>query len=149
MRLEHLFDGEAWYAEEGAWVYRQPEAAGYAGGEGKLWGERLEGLLRWSNSPHRRADGVWVADMRGFIETGDGARILVEMGGRSLPEEAPGLRRDLVCWLSAQTDDDRYRWLNDLVGVVEARVDPRTTWMTLRAWACMNELPPGDGPGES
>ncbi|MBI4728398.1 MAG: hypothetical protein HY775_02715 [Acidobacteria bacterium] len=88
---------------------------------------RLERLLRWSNRPHRRADCVWVADMRGFIETSDGARILVEMGGRSLPEEAPG-----GCATSCAGSRRR-----------------PTTSMTLRAWACVSELPPGDGPGES
>lgn len=36
MELEHLFDGETWYEDDGLWVYGVVEAVGYASGAGTL-----------------------------------------------------------------------------------------------------------------
>lgn len=146
MRLDHLFDGETWYDDDGVWVYGETEAAGYAAGSGVLTGPALSGQMRFSNLPRRREDGTWLPDIRGFVTTDDGVGVILEAQGISVPEAAPGLDRDVVCSLIFRCSDERYSWLNQVSGVMEARHDPHTARMRIRAYACVNELPASEVP---
>ncbi|MCA1830885.1 MAG: hypothetical protein ABR552_07250 [Actinomycetota bacterium] len=141
MKLDMLFEGEAWYTTEGAWIYPPSEAAGYAEGAGAIAGPAITGELRWSNRARRRSDGIWFVDIRGYITTSDRARILLRMSGRSLPEHEPQQTRDVVLWASLECEDERYAWLGDVAAVVEGRFDPRRGSLRLRVFGCTNELP--------
>ena len=140
MKMEHLFDGELWYVTEGAWAYGEREASGYTEGDGWARGERLSGTIRWSNRPARREDGVWLSDIRGFIQPDDDAPVLIEFRGRTMPERTPGEARDVVCSVTFRSADTRYAWVNDVVAMLEARHDPSTGRMAFRVYSCSNEL---------
>ena len=89
--------------------------------EGRCEG-RVSGPLRGANHPFRRGDGTYCPDFHGAISTEDGATVLFQCGGygRAYP---PGARQ-IVCWLTHVSDDERYRWLNDVVCVGTGEVRP-------------------------
>jgi hypothetical protein len=70
-------------------------------------------------SSRRRA---LVPEVRGVLETDDGATILFEWRGLA-PLTKTGMRR-LVGSVTHTTSDERYWWLNDRVGAVEGEVRP-------------------------
>jgi len=65
-----------------------------------------------------------------------GASIVFELRGRTIFEgDAPG-RQNLVGWFEA--DDERYRWLNDIVCIAEGHIDDEG--MQIRVYAGVHEL---------
>lgn len=142
MQLEPLFEMELDY-EGGFFVmapYGEREGSGYGDGRGRVAGDHLDGSLRWSNHPHRREDGVLVPDAHGVIETDDGARIIFHLTGySSLIEGFPNLRA-IVSPATFETDDDRYRWLNDVIAVGEGVIDFETLRLRLRYYRCAEEV---------
>ncbi|HVL31757.1 MAG TPA: DUF3237 family protein [Solirubrobacteraceae bacterium] len=142
MRLEPIFEMELDYAG-GFFViapYGGTEGAGYGSGEGHVSGERLSGSVRWSNHPRRREDGVLLPDAHGVIETDDGARIVFHLGGYSTVIDGEPAKRSILSPATFATDDDRYRWLNDVVAVGEGIIDFRTLRLRLRYYAVVNEM---------
>jgi hypothetical protein len=89
--------------------------------EGRCEG-RISGSMRGANHPRRRGDGTYCPDFHGVIETADAAAVLFDCGGygRAYPPNA----RQIVCWLTHVTHDERYRWLNDVVCVGTGEVRP-------------------------
>jgi hypothetical protein len=89
--------------------------------EGECRG-RIAGSLQGANHPARRGDGTYCPDFDGVITTVDGAQVLFHVGGygRAYPEGA----RQIVAWLTHVSDDERYRWLNDVVCVGTGEVRP-------------------------
>jgi Protein of unknown function (DUF3237) len=89
--------------------------------EGRCDG-RISGPMRGANHPRRRGDGTFCPDFHGVICTDDGATVLFQFGGygRAYPQGA----RQIVCWLTHVSDDERYRWLNDVVCVGTGEVRP-------------------------
>jgi hypothetical protein len=144
MRLEFLFEIELDY--DGGFVVIAPygghEGSGYGDGKGHVSGDRVTGSVRWSNHPHRREDGVLVPNAHGLIETGDGARILFHLGGYSHVIEGSPKLRGIVSPATFETDDDRYRWLNDVIAVGEGTIDFETLRLSLRYYACIGETQP-------
>src|SRR3954454_1507998 len=123
MRLEPLY--RATFTTPEAWSV---EVAGTEGqlfliAEGRATG-RLSARLRAANYPRRRADGVLLPDFRGVLETDDGATILFAWQGitRTSPEGV----RELVGSVSHLSDDGRYAWLNDVLGVLTGEVRRRS-----------------------
>ena len=84
---------------------------------------RLQGALRAANYPRRRTDGVVMPDFRGVIDTEDGAAVAFSWHGYGTTA-ADGERR-LTGAITHLAGDDRYRWLNEVVGVIGGRVEPR------------------------
>ncbi len=125
MRLEPLY--RARFATKESW---NVEVAGQHGVEGQSFllveggcDGRLRATLRAANFPRRRSDGVLTPDFRGVLETDDGAVVLFAWRGYGTTT-ADGERR-LVGTITHLTDDDRYRWLNEVIGVLGGRVEPR------------------------
>lgn len=142
MKLEPLLEIELGY-EGGFFVmapYGEQEGVGYGDGRGRVSGDRLNGSVRWSNHPHRREDGVLVPDAHGVIETDDGARVLFRLGGYSHPVPGSPKLRSIVSPATFATDDDRYRWLNDVLAVGEGTIDFETLQLRLRYYECRNEV---------
>lgn len=147
MRLTHLCDMELATVERPILVrpYGGEEGHVFFGVEGTLVGERLHGKLRLVNLARRRSDGIMLPDLHGALTTGDGAAILLTMQGLAVP--VPGTTDPLLnqmLHVSFATDDTRYRWLNDLLCVVEGTVSmhggtPRQV-APARMYQCVNEL---------
>lgn len=103
---------------------------------------RLAGLKApwvWSNYPRRRTDGRMLPNVRGLITTRDGASILFEFRGRTIFEgDEPG-RQNLVGWF--ESDNESYRWLNDLVCIAEGGISATGPDMVINVYAGIHELP--------
>ena len=86
--------------------------------EGKLVGERVRGALRLTNLALRRADNVNLPTLRGVLTTDDDAVVWVELDGIATLRESDNARV-FVTACRFRTGDERYRWLNSVVGVLE------------------------------
>jgi hypothetical protein len=99
--------------------------------EGTVEG-KLAGRFYASNFPRRRTDKTAVTDMRGAVETADGAVVLVEYHGYGRAHTpahdkvAGSVRRQWVATASHLSEDARYKWLNDVVCVGTGEVGRRT-----------------------
>lgn len=141
MRLKALLEMELDY-EGGFFVlapYGGMEGAGYGSGGGRVSGDRVRGAVRWSNHPRRREDGVLMPDAHGVIDTDDGARIVFHLGGYSTAVEGSPSTRGIVSPATFATDDDRYRWLNDVLAVGEGSIDFETLRLRLAYFEVVNE----------
>ena len=145
MRLEPICEMEFTYrgnsVYEGPFHYVVPygtqEASLYAEGDAIFRGGRLNGSGRFINHARRRSDGVNLPSVHGIIRTDDGAFILFVMEGRTPPVEA-GKRR-LVSAVFFESDDERYKWLNSAVCVLEAEL--KSSGVTsARVYQCVDEL---------
>ena len=81
---------------------------------------RVAGRFRGANRATLRADGAWLPDLEGVIETEDGATILLRLTGYGRPDAEPEGR--VVAALTHTTDDARYAWLNETVCAVAGEV---------------------------
>jgi hypothetical protein len=107
--------------------------------EGRFDGIRLSGALWLVNTPRHRADGANEPCISGLLLTDDGARMFLEMRGVAVAEADTGKRR-FTTSLQLRCGEARYAWVNDVVGVVEGRLDPLSLRACARAYACTNEL---------
>ena len=145
MRLEYVCDMELTYREEPAYKgkfllvrpYGGEEGTGYGEGDGTLTGPKLQGKARWVNHPHRRSDGAMLPDVHGVIMTHDGAEILFTLQGRTFFEDDTGKQ---LLHTTFEAEDERYRWLNRSVCVLEGLIDAQTMSMRARIYACVHEL---------
>jgi hypothetical protein len=148
MRLAHLCDIELTFEADPVMVrpYGGEEGTAFGQGGGSVSGERVRGSVRWVNHPHRRSDGAMLPDLHGAITTDDGATILfVQQGRTSWVETTSGRAGNQVLWVLFETDDARYRWLNDALCVQEGKVHPqigqgRGHLGQARIYVCVNEL---------
>jgi hypothetical protein len=123
--------------EDGDWF-------GYVRGDGRVGGDRVSGDLQWTNHPHRRADGTWLPDVQGVITTDDGAAILFSFVGynRGVTDPFEYERRAGLAALTLLSNDERYRWVNDVFAILEADIRPEAgpeRWR-IRAFECVNEI---------
>lgn len=91
--------------------------------EGRCEG-RISGTFKGANYPQTRTDGTFVPDMSGAITTDDGAVILAKITGYG--RAYPVGRRQIVGAQHHLSDDERYRWLNDVVCVSVGEVRTHT-----------------------
>ena len=126
MRPEPLY--RATFTTPEAW---SAELAGPAGTEGQsfLIAEgrcegRLPGRLRGANYPRRRTGNALLPDFRGILQTAGGAAVLFAWHGYA----RPAARVECASSLAAlpMSDDERYRWLNDVVCTLTGEVRPRS-----------------------
>jgi hypothetical protein len=143
VRLEHLCDLELAYRTKFTLVkpYGGEQGAGYGEVEGTIRGQKLRGSFRGVNHPRRRSDGAMLPDVHGIIQTEDGATVLFSLEGRTVWVDAPGGRqgRQLLRVLF-EAEDERYRWLNNTLCVLEGKIDPQTLLMEGRIYSCISEL---------
>jgi hypothetical protein len=116
-------------------LYGSEEGIAYGEGHGTATG-RIEGTVAWSNYP-RRTDGHMLPNVRGLIITQDGASIF-EFRGRTIFEgDEPGWQ-NLVGWF--ESDDESYRWLNDLVCIAEGGISATAADMVINVYAGIHEM---------
>jgi hypothetical protein len=120
MRLEHLYRirfiyPQGWEVElEGGWQQHFYLADGSCEGG-------INGRFRGANFPLRRtAEGPFCPDIRGAIETDDGATVLFDCHGYG--RAYPAGKRQIVGSVVHVSDDPRYRRLNDVVCVCVGEV---------------------------
>jgi hypothetical protein len=87
--------------------------------EGRCEG-RVSGRFRGANRARQLADGTWLPDFEGAVETEDGATILLRLTGRGRPDAEPVGR--VVAAVTHTAADPRYAWLNETVGAVAGEV---------------------------
>jgi hypothetical protein len=138
--LVHLFDAPVRLTSESpeeAVVPADGREGVYLGsGDGIATGEVLRGTLRWSfysgNCLYpriRRGEAVpeslnlCTLNPGGFIESDDGARIAFDGKGYGLrsPE-----RYRVSMTMAFRTDDDRYAWLNCVLGLMDGDFDEKS-----------------------
>jgi hypothetical protein len=122
VRLEHLYRCSFTYPRDWSVALERDggrEAEHFFLAEGRCEG-RITGELTGANHPHQRADGTFVPDFHGAIDTDDGAVILFTFRGYG--RVYPVGRRQIVGAVVHVSDDDRYRWLNDSVAVSTGEV---------------------------
>lgn len=150
MRLEHVCDMEMSYRKEldsqvGPFGAKLPVVRPYGGEEGRGYGEgditftgpKLQGTGRFVNHPHRRSDGLMLADLHGVLVTDEGATILFTFQGRVPFTDRKGKPMFTTLF---ETEDDRYRWLNSTLCVLEGVIDFETLNMRARIYLCVHEL---------
>jgi hypothetical protein len=107
--------------------------------EGTIAGERVRGNHKAMNKSVLRADNVVTPDIRGILTTEDGAGVYYEIRGYGI--EVEGLRhfKGSMFFL---TSDERYTWLNTVLGVMEGRYtrDPEGYLIgTFQVYECVAE----------
>jgi hypothetical protein len=106
-------------------TYTSLEALDYSSGgqlygtmEGRLVGDRVTGKLRLTNLAARRADNVNLPTLRGTLTTEDDAVVWVELDGIATLRTSDDARV-FVTACRFRTGDERYAWMNTVLGVVE------------------------------
>ena len=123
-QLRLLFEGETSYEGDGAMV----ETGGtrmWGRGVGVVRGPQISGSMSWCNHARRDDAGAWHPDAHGVITTDDGAAILIDFEGHSVPGEGDAVRL-LTCAARFQTDASTYAWLNHTVAVLLGEFTPST-----------------------
>jgi uncharacterized protein DUF3237 len=145
MRLEYLCDMALAYREEPLYgtdfVLVQPygslEGSGYGEMDGTVTGDRLQGRVRVANHPHARSDGTFIPNLHGVIVTDDQATILVSLHGRTVFDGDSGKQLLTVIF---ETADERYRWLNMSLSILEGIKDVDAPDMRARSYTCVHEF---------
>ena len=114
MRLEPLYRVTFRYAE--SW---QTSADFFGIAEGRVEG-RLAGGFRGANRARRLPDGTFMPDLNGAIATDDGGTVLVRLTGYGKPDAEPAGR--VIAAVTHATDDERYAWLDGVLGAVAGEV---------------------------
>jgi hypothetical protein len=113
--------------------------------EGRADG-RVSGRFRGANRARRLAQGDFLPQLHGAIETDDGASILLDLVGHGDPRADPQGR--VVAALVHTCDDDRYAWLDRTVCAVAGEVhDGREVVLDVSA-LIWEPLPEYDSPHE-
>ena len=114
--------------------------AGWGIGEGTATGERLHGVVRWSNHPNGRGDGAMMPGVRGVILAEDDAVVMFSFSGRTVFVERPEgtVGRQLLMALF-ESEAEPYRWLNNTVCIVEGRIDPARMVAQMEVYQCEPE----------
>ncbi|MEP7202442.1 MAG: DUF3237 family protein [Ilumatobacteraceae bacterium] len=148
MRLEMIATLRLSYGDEGFVLvrpYGSEEGSGWGEGDGTIAGDRVNGTVRWMNSPHRRSDVVMLPHAHGRIRTDDGAVILFLLEGRT-PLEGDEANQQLLHF-TFEAEDERYTWLNTTFIVGEGIIresEPGSTKYVMHAelYRCVHELQP-------
>lgn len=152
--LEHLFDVEWRISPDAAEIAGREgrEGASIGSGEGTVASPVLGGAIRFTfysaDCPYDPGflaatgqswddigDHVCKINPVGVIETDDGARIQFEVKGFGLRLEKRAPRWSMTAGVRLLSDDERYRWLNELVGVWEGEFNEETGIANYRVWA--------------
>ncbi|MCK4900328.1 MAG: DUF3237 family protein [Anaerolineales bacterium] len=118
----HLFEMNLEYKQDKAPVSKDSKVGEYIGsGEGVVRG-RINGTVHWSLFEAQSA--VFCAsNLFGIITTDDGAEIKFDtMGFFRRPDEGSHIWQN-SSGVSFETDDERYQWLKDVMGVWEGEFD--------------------------
>lgn len=135
-QLEQLFEVVLQYKEGKPAVSMNGKVGEYVGsGEGTATGARVRGAVHWTLFEAVRP-GACDSNLFGIITTEDGAQIRFDTLGffRRPNKNRPHL------WVTSaavnfETSDDRYAWLNPILGIWEGTLDMRSYTHQYRVFA--------------
>jgi hypothetical protein len=135
-QLEQLFEVRLQYKEGKPAVSMNGKVGEYVGsGEGSVSGTNIRGDVHWTLFEALRP-GACDSNLFGVITTEDGAEIRFDTMGffRRPDKDRPHL------WVTSaavrfENDDDRYAWLNPVLGVWEGTLDMRSYTHHYRVFA--------------
>ncbi len=131
MSLQHLFDAELQHRPGMEPILAAAEGDGelIGSGDGTVTGPQLAGSLRWTLFEH---PGELVCSMNpvAVVETEDGAQVRIRARGYAQRRRADEQTWRVAATLRFESDDDRYRWLGQTLGVWEGEFDADAA----RAW---------------
>ena len=120
VRLTPLFEAHWSYVEFTKLMPFGPGSEGQAfavSGESRVDGERLSGSYRMVQYPRWRADGIYLADAHGFIETDRGRKVIIKAAGYVVPVPDATDRWAITHWMRFWTSAPDLTWLNETVAV--------------------------------
>ncbi len=138
MGEEHLFDVQLLYAGQ---VECAPLGERYGqfigGGTGTVNGGRIKGtIVRWSNFERTLGEGLCTLQIPAEVRTDDGADIKFEaLGHAVVPDKAQPDRWINAMTVRFKTEDERYRWLNSVIGVWEGEFNMKSGATTAHVYA--------------
>ena len=137
MELVPLFEGELRYRTLHS-VDFEVGRQFYGTLDGTISGERMRGRLELTNLAAQRPDNVNCPALRGLLTLEDESVAYVEMNGLSTLRESDQARV-FVTSLTFRSGDQRWTWLNTVVGTLEgvldtATVDGRSRFRAFECW---------------
>ncbi|MCI0710771.1 MAG: DUF3237 domain-containing protein [Chloroflexi bacterium] len=136
--LEHLFDAAMMYRGKAAITSPEGKVGEYIGsGDGKVSG-RINGIIHW-DLYEAMDDGVCLTNFAGRIQTEDGAIIHFDARGHGKVVN-PQKPNDwvMVYGVKFNTEDERYDWLNAMLGVWEGEFSMEDYKHNYRIYAHVN-----------
>src|SRR5919204_2977472 len=122
MMLAHLFDAELVYRSEMEPLTREGEGELIGSGDGTVAGDAIAGAVAWTlfERPGKLSCAM---NPVAVIETEDGARVRLEARGFARRSDEASRVWTVAATLRFESDDERYRWLDNALAVWEGEFD--------------------------
>jgi hypothetical protein len=137
--LEHLFDAELVYRSEMEPLTRDGEGELIGSGDGTVVGEAIAGALAWTLF-ERPGKLVCAMNPVAVIETEEGAQVRVEARGFGRRAGEASRTWAVAATLRFESDDERYRWLDQALGFWEGEFDAEAHRARYQAYLVKNGL---------
>jgi Protein of unknown function (DUF3237) len=131
--LVHLFDAELVYRSEMEPLTREGEGELIGSGDGTVVGDAIAGALAWTLF-ERPGNLVCAMNPVAVIETEDGARVRLEARGFARRSDEASRIWVVAATLRFESDDERYAWLDNALGVWDGEFDAETHRARYRAY---------------
>jgi hypothetical protein len=120
--LEHLFDAELVYRSEMEPLAEDGVGELIGSGDGTVTGPAIAGRLAWTLF-ERPGKLVCAMNPVAVIETEEGARVRIEARGFARRADEASRSWAVAATLRFESEDERYRWLENALGVWEGEFD--------------------------
>ena len=120
--LVPLFAAELVYRSEMEPLTRDGDGELIGSGDGSVAGDSISGALAWTlfERPGKLSCAM---NPVAVIETEEGARVRLEARGFARRSDAASRIWNVAATLRFESDDERYRWLDNALGVWEGEFD--------------------------
>jgi hypothetical protein len=118
LRLMSLFEARWSYADFVRMMPFGPDSEGQAyaySTPSRVEGAHLSGSLRLVQLPRWRADGLYLPDVHGLIETPSGEQVMIKAGGFGIRVPGESGKLTVTHWLRLWTAAPELAWLNSVV----------------------------------
>jgi len=120
--LEHLFEAELVYRSDMEPITQHGEGELIGSGDGTVTGPAIAGELAWTLF-ERPGKLVCAMNPVAVIRTGDGAHVRIEARGFARRSDEASRTWTVAATLRFESGDERYRWLDNALGVWEGEFD--------------------------
>jgi hypothetical protein len=131
--LAHIFNAELVYRSEMQPLSREGEGQLIGSGDGTVVGDSITGALQWTlfERPGRLSCAM---NPVALIETNDGARVRLEARGFARRAGEASRIWTVAATLRFESNDDRYAWLDNALGVWDGEFDAEAHRARYRAY---------------